>query len=92
MEAPALAFEHLLAEAVTVAGGGRGVIAGAVGLDRQHHAPRLVGVRAGEVDAVAGNAELGCDRDPATFESILDRELERIERDIAQPRAQVLAA
>ena len=92
METPALAFEHLLSEAVTVAGGGRGMVAGPVGLDRQHHPPGLVRVRAGEVYAVTGNAELGSDWDAATLEAILDREFERIERNIAHTGAELLAA
>ena len=43
MEAPAESFELLLAEAVAVAGGCGGVVAGAVALDGQDEAAGLVG-------------------------------------------------
>ena len=89
MEAPALVLQHLLAQAVAVAGRGRGVVAGPVGLDGEHLAPGLVGVGAGEIDAVAGDAVLGREGDAATLQPVRDGQLEGVH--LRQRTADVLA-
>jgi hypothetical protein len=79
MEAPSEALELLLAEAIAIAGGLRGVVAGAVGLDGQDELAGLVGVLGGEVQAVAANAVLADERYAGALERIAHIELERVE-------------
>ena len=79
MEAPAEPLELLLAEAVAVAGGLGGVVAGAVGFDGEDEPAGLVGVLGGEVDAVAPDAVLADERDAGLLERVADVELERVE-------------
>src|SRR6266508_4597597 len=79
-ERPAQALQVVLAEAVAVAGGGSGVVAGAVALDREHEAPWRGRVPSGEVDPVAGAAVLGDQRDPSRLEPVAHVGLERVER------------
>ena len=92
VEAPTFTLQHLLPKAVAVAGRVRGVIAGAIGLDSEHHPSGLVRMRTGEVDAITGDAVLGRNRDTAAVKSILDRKFEWVERNIANVRTEVVSA
>ena len=80
MEAPAQPLKVLLAQAVAVARGLRGVILRAVRLNRQDRATRLIRVHHREVDPVARDAVLRLQIEPALFEPLLDVDLERIKR------------
>ena len=58
---PAEAFEDGLAEFVAIAGGGGGAVGGSVAFDAEEVAARIVGMKDGEIDAVAGAADLAMD-------------------------------
>jgi hypothetical protein len=75
-----------------VAGGWRGVVAGAVAFDRQHHAAGFGGVAGGEVDSVAGCSVLGEQGDPGAGEGVADRDLERVELWVGERGAAEVAA
>ena len=59
VEAPAEAFQVLLAQPVTVPDAARVAVGRAVGLHGQDHPRRVIRMRGGEVDAVAAHAVLG---------------------------------
>jgi hypothetical protein len=91
MEAPALVFQNLLPETIAIAGGMGGVIASSVSLNGQDHAPRLVGVGASKVDAKPRYSVLWCYRDSFLCESVPYVQLERVEWDVAERRANFCA-
>ena len=92
METPTLAFQHLLTKAVSVASCWEGVIAGTIGLDGEYHPPRFVGVSAGEIDAIAGDPVLGCNRDATANQTILNGKLEGIEWHFAYLKPKILSS
>ena len=79
MKAPTLALQHLLPQAVAVASGRGGVIAGTVGFDSEYHPSGLVRMRACEIYAIAGDPILGSNRYSASLKPILDGEFKWIE-------------
>jgi hypothetical protein len=78
VEAPAQAFEVLLAEAVAVADAAGVTVGGAVSLDGQDHPGGIGRVSDREVDAVAADAVLRDDRDAVLGQAGTDRGLERV--------------
>ena len=58
MDVPAEAFEDALAEFVAVARGGGVSVGGSVAFDAEEVAAGIVWIKDGEVDAVAGAADL----------------------------------
>ena len=64
VEGPAESLQVFLAKPVAVAGGGGGVVGGAVAFDGEDHLARAGGVLGGVVDPVARAAILGIERDP----------------------------
>ena len=86
MEPPPLALQYLLPKAIAVTSRVSGMVTGTIGLDGEHHAPGFIGMRTGKVNAIAGDAVLGRNRNVASLKSILDGKLKRVERDFQYVR------